>query len=310
MLPEKGLLETENSFQKELESIKDLVMIVDPRKPNYQGVALGIEITTPDYHGLNLDHHGPGYTSESPAAIEQALTFNLDTLPEGKIATLRPDVDSAGAIAVLLLRKEGVEPDHQIVKAIGLFDRKGIGIFKNKGKELLGVDDSTFENLLHYVFAARYKIVSQRTPLPEAVLFMKRLLSGKIEKAEIDDLYQQDQKELEEALKTSQVYPFAGGQAVVVIGSHPRGFDIGYEIAPIVVAYNPEFKWPSGKITPKISIARYDSNVGLDIKGLRQALQKLDPEWGGPENLIASPQGKDPGISLEKIQQLVEQFIR
>lgn len=56
----------------------------------------------------------------------------------------------------------------------------------------------------------------------------------------------------------------------VVIGNHLRAFDIGYRYTKIVIAYNPEYKWPSGKITKKFTIARYDSNVTeIDMNALK-----------------------------------------
>jgi hypothetical protein len=100
-----------------------------------------------------------------------------------------------------MLKKEGILPDEKLVKAIGFLDRKGPGIFKKEGKEFLGVSDEGFEKISKILSAVRYKIVSQRTPLPEAVLFMKKVLTGKVDEKEIESLYSKDQKELEEAKK-------------------------------------------------------------------------------------------------------------
>lgn len=294
----------------EVKKLPREVVLIDPRNPNYEGVGIGVEITTKGFNGFNIDHHGSGYTSDSPSAIEQAMTIDLAALPEGKIATVRPDPDSVGAIAVILLRGEGKLPDEKIIKAIGLADRKGPGVFKNEGAKLLGLSEEEFEKYKKIVAAARYKIVSQRTPLNKSVEFMKALLMGEISEEEIKSLYEQDQEELEKARNTLKIELICDGKVVVVQGESLRAFDIGYEHAQVVIAYNPEFKWPNGIITPKFTIARYDSNVDyFDINGLRQELQGRNPGWGGTENLIGSPQEQDPQISLEEIKEIVEKYI-
>lgn len=102
---------------------------------------LGIEVTIPALASRcslgNLDHHGPEDTAETPCASEQALNWKpLEVscdqccgnavLGDGKpcgfcqgrgrwfqwpeaMATIRPDLDSIGAMAILAIRQEGVE---------------------------------------------------------------------------------------------------------------------------------------------------------------------------------------------------------
>lgn len=168
------------------------VVLINPKNPDFIDVAIGVEITLPGFSGLNLDHHGQGYTSDFPLAIEQALSLDISFLPEGKIATVRPDPDSIGAIAVILLRIAGEHPYEKVVKAIVLADRKGPGFFEEKGAEILGLTEEKFEKYKKIVAVARYKIVSQRLPLEEAVIFMKKILTGKISDQEIEEIYQKD----------------------------------------------------------------------------------------------------------------------
>ncbi|MCS7200938.1 MAG: hypothetical protein NZ822_02210 [Patescibacteria group bacterium] len=287
------------------------IVLINPKTPNYEGVVLGIEITSAGFTGPNLDHHGEGYTSDSPSAIEQALNYDISSLPSGKIGLVKPDPDSVGAIAVLMLRKEGRKFDETLVRAIGLADRKGPGVFNKDGASLLGVSEEEFERLKKLVAVARYKIVSQRAPLLESLDFMKRLLTGQIDEREVGDLYAQDQKELEEAKRSSEVVEIKKGNntIVVVTSQHSRAFDIGYGKGNVVIAYNPQFKWPNGVVTPKFTIARYDSNVPLDIRGLLEELNKLDEGWGGSENIIGSPQQRVPKITLDELKEIVATFV-
>jgi hypothetical protein len=129
-------------------------------------------------------------------------------------------------------------------------------------------------------------------------------------------LYSKDQKELEEAKKTSKIEIVCNGKVAVVESAHLRAFEIGYEQADIVIAYNPDFKWPSGEITPKITIARRDSNVEIDLSSLAEELNKVSKEkgvkgmWGGRENILGSPQNEDPKISVSELAQIIEKYLK
>ena len=312
--------------EKELAEIKSKVCLINPREPNYEEIGLGIEITTKGFEGLNLDHHKEVDTQETPSAIEQAYALDLKNIPqevlEGKkkMATVRPDADSLGAIAVLILKEENVKNkdkevgknliNEKLVKAIGLLDRMGPAVFKDKGKEILKLnDDEEFQKINKLCRVAHYVIGVKQLPLEEKVLFMKNLLKGEISSEEIEKIYEEDRNDLEKAKAESKIEIINDGKAVFVESSAKRSMEIGYEYAPIVIAYNPNFKWPDGHITPKYSIARYDKYVKLDLKGLLEELRKRNPKWGGLENIIGSPQGEDPKIIPEEMKELVKKYI-
>jgi len=310
---------------KELEEIKSKVCLINSREPHYEDIGLGVEITTKGFEGLNLDHHKEGDTQETPSAIEQVFKLDLEQIPQEvivgkkKMATIRPDVDSLGAMAVLILRqeneknkKEGKEEniiDEELVKAIGLLDRMGPGVFKDKGKELLELNDEEFAKIDKLCRAADYYVEIKNFPLEEKVLFMKSLLKGKIPLEEIEKIYEEDRNDLEKAKTESKTEIINEGKAVFIESSAKRSMEIGYENAPIVIAYNPNFKWPDGHITPKYSIARYDKYVKFDLKGLLEELRKRNPKWGGLENIIGSPQGENPEIKPEEMKKIIEKYI-
>jgi len=311
--------------EKELAEIKAKVCLINPREPNYEEVGLGVEITTKGFEGLNLDHHKEGDTQETPSAIEQAYALDLKNIPqevlEGKkkMATVRPDADSLGAMAVLMLKEENVKNkkegqeknviEEKLVKAIGLLDRMGPGVFKDKGKEILGLNDEEFKKIDKFCRAADYFVEIKQLPLEEKVLFMKNLLKGKISSEEIEKIYEEDRNDLEKAKAESKIEIINDGKAVFIESSAKRSMEIGYENAPIVIAYNPNFKWPDGHLTPKYSIARYDKYVKFDLKGLLEELRKRNPKWGGLENIIGSPQGEDPEIDPDEMKKIIKKYI-
>lgn len=293
--------------KNELEKIKEQVRLIDPRNPNYEEISLGIEITTSGFEGLNLDHHGKGSTVETPSAIEQALAMKVEEIPSGKIATIKPDPDSLGAMAVIMLKKEGKEIDDKLVKTIGLLDRMGPAVFKDKGKDLLNVSEGEFEELSKKCRALYYwiNVKNRNLPLEEKVLFMKKILTNQVSESEIEELYQENKKELERIKKESKVEILKEGEIVFIESKHLRSMEIGYEFGKVVIAYNPEFRWPDGKITPKYTIARYDNHVDFDLRKLLERLQEINSKWGGGENIIGSPQGEDPQLTPEQIKNFV-----
>jgi len=305
-----------NLDEKELANIKEQTILINPRNPEYEGVGLGIEITTPGYQGKNLDHHGKDDTQETPSAIEQALSVDINQIPEGKMATVRPDMDSLGAMAVIMLRKDGKEVNSDIIKAISLLDREGPMRFKKEGRELLGLsgdeNKDKWDEINRILRAANYKITVESMPSSEIdkkILFMEKILTGQYDKKEIDDLYIKDICDLEKARKNSKIETILSGRAVFIESSYKRSMELGYDYADVIIAYNPAYQWPDGTITPKYTIARRDKFVPFDLKKLLEQLKQRNPKWGGQENIIGSPQGEDPQIPPEEMKTLVEKVL-
>jgi len=322
--PDSSTGKTPEELKKEeLEQIKSKVSLIDPRNPNYEEVGLGIEITTKGFNGINLDHHKEGDTQETPSAIEQAYNLKEEEMPleikEGKkkMATVRPDLDSVGAMATILLKLENKEEkiNKKLIEAIGILDRMGPGVFKKEGKELLELTEEEFEKVNKICKAASYNVLIKlrNLPLEEKVYFMKKLLTDEIDEKEIESLYEENEKDLEKAKKESKIEDIIDEEekvkVVFIEGSNLRAMEIGYEHAPVIIAYNPQFKWPDGHITPKFTIARYDKYVKFDIKSFLEELKKKNPKWGGQENIIGSPQGEDPNISKEEMIELVKKYL-
>lgn len=291
--------------------------ILDPR-PNAQNSEydLGIEVTNPKLASLarlgNLDpQHGPNGNPET-SAIEEAMKIDL---PEDgtKMATIRPDMDSIGAMAVLELRKAGISIDIDLVNVIGRVDALGPRA-KTTNPEI--------ENHRTLTLAANQFCLAGKSSIEEKVQFMKELLSGNFDYEKIGELAQESQSILEKAKQESKITEIANG-AVMVESKHPKAFDIGYQQAGIVVAYNSEFTRPWIKDDPeheKWSIAKYSELEPLDAKGLTIELNRLEKEyagddydekntWGGPVNMANSPQGRTPAVPKEVIIETVKKYI-
>lgn len=243
---------------------------LDPR-PNAVNpvVHFGVEITIPGYENItNLDHHRPGDTSETPSSAEQALICKLPE--EGtNIATVRPDADSMTAMAVLHLRMNDVVFNETHVREIGKFDRFG----PSAGE-------------MNNPVAAIWELASDFSKNMEVrVLLISRILTGKMSEKEMEEIVSKRVQKLEDARKNStiEVRESQGVKIAMVESSHRFATNLGYELAPIVVAKNPlmsvDFKDPSKGTCIKYTICRYDSNVPCDIESIMKSLNSLESGW-------------------------------
>lgn len=298
---------TENIFQSPSVQVADILdetfstcsfvpVQLDPR-PNAVNpeVHFGVEITIPGYENItNLDHHRPGDTNETPSSAEQALTCEL---PKSgiNIATVRPDADSMTAMAVLNLRMNNVAFDETLVREIGKFDRLG----PSAGEMSIPV-------------SAIWELASDFSKNMEArVLLISRILIGKMSEKEMEEIASKRVQKLEDARKNStiEVREPQGVKIAIVESSHRFATNLGYELAPVVLAKNPimpvDFKDPSKGTYVKYTICRYDSNVPCDIESIMKSLQTLESGWGGRGDIIGSPQGVSSVLSTEKVMEIV-----
>lgn len=267
----------------------------------------GIEVTVPRLlpAGVaNLDHHGRGATMATPTAVEQALACTLP-VDGAVIATIRPDADSVGAMAVLANRGANRRCDERLVAAIAAVDKHGP----------LAVG---FEDLRPLTVAIARKAGTAKIPLPERVAWIADLLAGDSasHSEEIAALNREREEEFAKALQCSAVELVADGKVAVVESTHRFATEIGYQRAQIVVAYNPhmlvDFRDPAKGTYRKFTICRYNEFVPFDLTEIREELNELETTrcddgltWGGQMNIIGSPQGRSSALTKEEVVGIV-----
>ena len=264
---------------------------------------LGIEITMKSLlpEGIiNLDHHGEKDTSKTPSAVEQALT---SPLPEDGtvIATIRPDADSVGAMAVLENRASGRPVDPKLVAAIGTVNKFG--------PQAVG-----FEDLRPLTVAIARKAADFKESLDERVTWIGNILAGEIPQAEVDALVAARDGEFAVAEAASKVTIVADGRIAVVESTHRFATELGYQKAQIVVALNPQmpvdFKDASKGTYRKYTVCRYNEFIPVDFMGIREELNSVDPGWGGQVSIIGSPQRRDSTLSLDQVIEVVIRHLK
>ncbi|MBI2589729.1 hypothetical protein HYW32_01740 [Candidatus Berkelbacteria bacterium] len=264
----------------------------------------GIEVTSPPLSkrcSFNLDpQHGPTGDPRT-SAIEAALTVDLPA-PGSIFATVRPDKDSIGAMAVLALRAAGKSEqiDNRLVAAIGRMD--GLG---PQARDLKVVQENQ-----EAITASDYVCFDRKLTIDQKVDWMSNLLIGEVSDAVIGGFAFTAREELEKAKASLQVSVLPGNRVGIVVGNSPRGFDVGYATGvPVVIAFSPSFLRPGAgpdeSPVQKWTVARYSSAAPLDMAALKARLSELEQGWGGPADLVASPQGMTSAIPAEKIIALV-----
>lgn len=92
---------------------------------------------------------------------------------------------------------------------------------------------------------------------------------------------------------------------VMVTSTHRAATMIGYSIAPVVIAINPEFMFQGGEPHRKITICQYQNGY-LDLKKVADSLNLIEPGWGGSTTIIGSPQGKGSVISVAQLWDAIQ----
>lgn len=307
------------------EELKDFeFMVLDPRPASREAMlsklrsassVYGIEVTIPEFAELcevNLDHHGPNDTIYTPAACEQALTTAKLPKKGALIVTVRPDSDSVLAMSVLAWRALGREdhPSPRLVKLVSKVDRFGPFFPGDDRTELSKGMDKEYLSALGQVSAENQMSLAYR------VRWAMDWVSCQMDDEHVFYLAEKSERELEEARQASELA--VDGRIVTVVSKHRFATTLGYELADIVVALNPEmpvnFKDPEAETYRKFTVARRSRYVGLDMPRVLDELNSLEDvsdglKWGGQENIIGSPQGRSSALSIEQVAEVVKRHI-
>mgnify|MGYP001168471663 CR=1 FL=1 len=259
------------------------------------GPVYGLEVTVPalaDRCAANLDPQHLGGDAAT-TAIQAAIDWPLP--PHGAtLATVRPDADSIGAMAILALRAEQLHVGYEgetLIDTVfhvgttpvqggpGMWER--IGLIAEADREASGpwpgprpIGDAA--SLLRSTTAVERMCADHKLTMDERVQRMREwLLTGRFEG--MDAYHQRALDEAEQALAALQVQ--VRGQVAIVTGTHRLAMSIGYRHAPVVVATDPAFRWQGGEPHVKHTVARWNTGTlpDMDWQGMTAALNEADP---------------------------------
>lgn len=278
----------------------------------------GIEVTVTEIaarcsHNLDPQHAGQ---DAGLAAIEAALACNL---PENgaTLATVRPDPDALGAMAILAMRAESMELGPELLKRVALVaesDKFALGGWPGPrslpSAERLS-EESTASVDSHPILGPLQAAIGDfKIPIAERVRMMRAWLENGVEPAGYRERWLAEQAEIAAALADGRikVRTVADGRIAVVESAHRSALSIGYRLAPMVVALNPAFRFAGGEPHRKFAVCQFTPNW-LNLKAALSELSELESGWGGSPTIGGSPQGISSTLTVEQVAEVLKKHL-
>ena len=282
---------------------------------------LGIEVTIPEFASrCGLGNIDPQHTDGNVNLTAIEVASNLELPPEGaKLATIRADLDSLGAMAILDLRKsmnedpslftdEEKETIKNRVNIIADSDKFAHGSWP--GVQPLPKIDSLGTEGESRLAAIGASVADYKISVEDRVNWVKDWLAHGKEPEKYRENWVAERTQISKALESGEikVNVIADGKIAVVESTHRAGTSIGYRLAPVVVAINPSFSFQGGAAHKKFTIGQFDP-TRVDLISVKKDLLELESGWGGSPTIIGSPQGKSSELSEETILEVVKKHL-
>jgi hypothetical protein len=279
------------------------------------GPVLGIEVTVPALAAQcslgNIDPQHTGGNAFS-SAIKESLTIEIPA-ENAVLATVRPDLDSIGAMAIIAMRAEGVEMNLEILSRadkISEFDSFARGDWP--GQKPLPTKEEAWPNKLEQELAAMNSaIFDHKVGIAERVRTVRTWLETGQEPTEYRTRTEKDRADLIQALSDGRIKADTAldGRIAVVESSHLGALNIGYCLAPVVVALNPALRFQGGEPHRKFTVCQFKTGY-VNLQELKEALAQLEPGWGGSPTIIGSPQGVSSTLSVDQVVKVVSNHLQ
>ena len=290
--------------------------------PLLGAATLGIEVTVPELArrcGLgNIDPQhggGAGVGASRATAIEACLTAAPP--PAGAtLVTVRPDLDAFGAMALLTFRRAGGKPGPDMrarIDRIARADRFDHGPWPGPRPLPPTLDD--FASITHQdpaLVAVIGAMFDRDLTARDRVDLAARWLETGAEPGGYRERWTAHARVLLDGLASGAVAveARAGGRIALVTSRLPGSLRLGYSRAPVVVAHDPGGAPDADPPAPRrVVVAQYAPGY-VGLSGLRDALARQEPGWGGSSTLLGSPQGRACGLGAEEIVAVVERHLR
>jgi len=275
---------------------------------------LGVEVTdrfAAARCGLGIidPQHALGARADAPAAIEACLDVSVP--PKGaRIVTIRPDLDSVGAMALLSLRSDGrplSEALRDRVRRIAAVDRFDRGPWPGVQETPATVEALLAEGIGAEMSALAAAVSDRTEALGDRVQIARHWLETGATPAIYAEAARLRATRLVRSLTTgaTRVEPWADGRIGVAISLEPGILSLAYRLAPVVVALNPAYSFPRGTRGRKYTVARWaEGDADLDLAAASLAVQ--EPGWGGQRGIKGSPQERPSRLLLEYVIEATE----
>ncbi len=127
--------------------------------------------------------------------------------------------------------------------------------------------------------------------------------TGCVDEAVMDS-YRKSQQGIIDKVKSGDIKTEVVGGVAYVETTLPCATNVGYSMAPVVVATNPAMRAPDGTTYRKVSVCQHEAGY-VDLGTVKSELSQKETGWGGSPTFIGSPQGQDCTTELSDIKKLV-----
>jgi hypothetical protein len=304
-------------------------------------ITIGLEVTVPaiaDRLNFNIDpQHSGGDSTQScikavaDGALSEALSGAFQKGDKVAFYTVRPDLDSFGAytLAQWLMQcgefnladcadriDRGIFPRVEEIHRADCFINSGNWSPRPMFSE--GYEQSSL--------AAIARCVSDfKLNVEDRVAAMEKWLNDGSEPEGYREAYESDKAAIATAINTgaTKVTVMVCDQTVtwrqvesINLGRNDRaGYAIvkstlraatsfGYESAPVVLAFNPEFPDRNLGKVKKFTICQYAKGY-VDLPTVFANLSQLEPGWAGSPTIGGSPQGVSSSLTVEQVEEVL-----
>lgn len=282
---------------------------------------LGIEVTVPALAAqCGLGNIDPQHTGGNAglAAIEVALSADLP--PEGAVlVTVRADLDSVGAMAILAFRRRYGEElgflANERVKLVAEADKFARGGWPGvkplPTRENPWAESGSTAESSRALAAIAAAVADFKVPLSERVATMERWIVDGQEPSTYREQVEKERLDMVAALESGAIKASTtpDGRIAVVESGHRAAVTIGYSLAPVVVALNPAFRFQGGEPHRKFTVSAFEAKYA-DIKSALAELAQLEPGWGGSPTIGGSPQGVSSALTTEQVVEVVQRHLK
>lgn len=276
------------------------------------GPMWGIEVTVPALAGRCVKNIDPQHTGGNVnlAAIEAAIVEEIP-LEDAVLATVRADLDSVGAMAILSLRaqEQDLSPAMPRIELVATSDKFARGNWHPvhlPTKENPWPQGGEAASDVSELAAIAASVADFKIPLSQRVAWMEHWLLTGEEPVNYRGQVETERLDLIEALETGQIRTelMLGGKVAVVETTHRAATMVGYAMAPVVVALNPAFKLGGGEPHLKFTVCQFQAGY-VDLKQVFAELSQQEPGWGGSPTIGGSPQGVSSVLTMEEVVSVV-----
>ncbi len=299
---------------------------IDPQ----HGCHLGTYDNGSGWMELSTDHPGQLMTSiPGMAAIEFAVKhckpltkgggWHETMLPPDDmiLVTIRPDLDSVGAMAVMALQllETNLESFDGCIKRIeAIAEMDNFSMSGWSGPKNLPTTENPWSNepwFTRPLAAVAMMVADYKVSLDERVQMMMNWLMIGVEYGYYREYTEKERLDMVAALESGKIKheTRADGKIAVVESTHRAAVNIGYSLAPVVVACNPALRLGGGDPHLKYTVCAFEAGKFVDIKSALAELNQLEAGWGGSLTIGGSPQGVNSQLTIDEVVSVVEKHL-